>query len=120
IVFESLARALGPDQPLYVLDVGAFPTEELRTASLPGIASRMVEELRGACPVGPYALAGYSLGGKFAWEIARQLRLEGVEVGLLCLLDCFAPGYPPRRSLAGRSEERRVGKARRWRGREEL
>ena len=102
IVFEALARALGPDQPLYVLDVGAFPTEELRTASLPGIASRMVEELRGACPVGPYALAGYSLGGKFAWEIARQLRLEGVEVGLLCLLDCFAPGYPPRRSLAGR------------------
>jgi len=102
IVFEALARALGPDQPLYVLDVGAFPTEELRTSSLPGIASRMVEELRIACPVGPYALAGYSLGGKFAWEIARQLRVEGVEVAMLCLLDCFAPGYPPRRSLAGR------------------
>src|SRR5690606_29925933 len=28
IVFEALARALGPEQPLYVLDVGAFPVEE--------------------------------------------------------------------------------------------
>jgi amino acid adenylation domain-containing protein len=102
LVFEALARALGPDQPLYVLDIGAFPVEELRGASLPEIAARMVAELRSACPEGPYALAGYSLGGKFAWEIARQLRAEGAEVGLLCLLDCFAPGYPPRRSLAGR------------------
>ncbi|MFA7505415.1 MAG: amino acid adenylation domain-containing protein [Burkholderiaceae bacterium] len=102
IVFEALARALGPEQPLYVLDVGAFPVDELRSSSLPEIASRMVEELRIACPQGPYALAGYSLGGKFAWEIARQLRVQGAEVGLLCLLDCFAPGYPRRRSLAGR------------------
>src|SRR5690606_15093420 len=102
IVFEALARALGPDQPLYVIDPGAFTAEELGMASLPGIASRMVEELRDACPVGPYALAGYSLGGKFAWEIARQLRAEGFEAGLLCPLDCFAPDYPPRRSLAGR------------------
>src|SRR5690606_27140082 len=102
IVFEALARALGPEQPLYVLDVGAFPVEELRNSSLPGIASRMVEELRSVCPGGPESIAGYSLGGKFAWEVVRQWRIDGAEIGLFCLLDCFAPDYPPRRTLAGR------------------
>jgi amino acid adenylation domain-containing protein len=102
LTFASLARELGPDQPLYVLDTAAFEAQEIRRATLPEIAARMVADLRAACPSGPYRLCGFSLGGKFVHEIARQLIAAGDEVPLLALMDADAPGYPRRRALPAR------------------
>jgi amino acid adenylation domain-containing protein len=102
LTFASLARELGPDQPLYVLDTAAFDAQEIRDATLPEIAARMVADLRAVCPSGPYRLCGFSLGGKFVHEIARQLIAAGEEVPLLALMDADAPGYPRRRALPAR------------------
>ena len=41
-------------------------------------------------PDGPYCLAGYSLGGLIAWEMATQLQAENKEVPLLALFDAVA------------------------------
>lgn len=38
-------------------------------------------------PRGPYYLAAYSSAGAFGYEMARQLRQRGAEVGLLALID---------------------------------
>ena len=88
--YTELARALGPDQPVYGLQSaerdGAAP------ASLEEMARRYLEALRAVQPDGPYRLGGWSMGGVVAFEMARQLAARGEEVERLAVLDVFAPG----------------------------
>lgn len=99
---RTVAEALGTDRPLMVLDPGAFGAECLRTETLEQTATRLCNAMRSVQPAGPYYLAGYSLGGKYVYEIAQQLKRANSEIGMLCLLDCNAPGYPPPRPWRGR------------------
>jgi thioesterase domain-containing protein len=39
-------------------------------------------------------LAGYSVGGLMAFEVARLMQQRGIEVGRVVLFDTYAPGYP--------------------------
>ncbi len=88
--YTELARALGPDQPVYGLqspeDGGTAP------ASLEEMAQRYLAALRAVQPEGPYRLGGWSMGGVVAFEMARQLIARGEEVEQLAVLDVFAPG----------------------------
>ncbi|MFA7504732.1 MAG: amino acid adenylation domain-containing protein [Burkholderiaceae bacterium] len=102
VMFRDLAGNLRPGQSLVVLDTTAFTAAELDRIELPTVAARMIGDMRRVQAHGPYHLGGFSLGGKFVYEIARQLRAAGEAVDLLALLDCYAPGYPPRRPLAQR------------------
>jgi amino acid adenylation domain-containing protein len=65
----------------------------------PWTVERMAEvylsALRAVQPEGPYLLAGWSLGGMVAYEMARQLAAAGSEVALLAMIDVA----PPERSL---------------------
>src|SRR5690606_32852098 len=65
VMFRDLARELGEDQPLVVLDTTAFRAEDLEGLELPDVAARMIEDMRRIQPNGPYHLCGFSLGGKF-------------------------------------------------------
>jgi amino acid adenylation domain-containing protein len=81
----SLARHLGPDQPLYALppcglDGGAVPD------SYAGMAARHLEAIRRVQPHGPYRLGGQCNGGLIAYEIARQLEAQGERVEHLVLI----------------------------------
>jgi thioesterase domain-containing protein len=66
------------------------------------MAALYCERVRAVRRSGPYLLGGWSMGGLIALEMARQLRAEGGEVGLLLLLDPPAPtsGSAPEASLA--------------------
>ncbi|HEV3075797.1 MAG TPA: amino acid adenylation domain-containing protein, partial [Thermoanaerobaculia bacterium] len=94
LCYAELARALGPDQPLYGLQLpdpapqGSLPTVET-------LAARYLEELPAVAPAGPYALSGWSLGGAIAYEMARQLRAAGEAVELLALIDPSPLSRPP-------------------------
>ena len=46
-------------------------------------------------PFGPYLLAGYSLGGFYAFEVARLLLVEGEIIKRLVIIDCPSPLPPP-------------------------
>lgn len=46
-----------------------------------------LEAIRNYHPQGPYYLAAYSSAGAFGYDMARQLRQQGAEVGLLALID---------------------------------
>ncbi|MEU5883555.1 amino acid adenylation domain-containing protein [Spirillospora sp. NPDC047279] len=86
--YLQLQRHLHPDQPMYGLQASAFTRAEL-----PGSVGEMAEdylaEIRKVAPHGPYHLAGWSLGGLIAYEMACRLQAAGEEVGLLGLIDAF-------------------------------
>nr|QEO74560.1 condensation domain-containing protein [uncultured bacterium] len=88
--YKDLVSHLG-DQPFY----GVQPREpEAGLGAHPDIvamASDYVEAVRGFRPAGPYFLAGWSMGGVIAFEMARQLEARGERVALLALLDAYAP-----------------------------
>ncbi|AKH41238.1 thioesterase domain-containing protein [Altererythrobacter atlanticus] len=58
-------------------------------SSIPLSAAILREEIEKLQPQGPIRLAGYSVGGVIAFEIATQLEAAGREVTFLCLLDPF-------------------------------
>ncbi|MEP7010524.1 MAG: amino acid adenylation domain-containing protein [Acidobacteriota bacterium] len=88
--YTELARALGPDQPVYGLQSPEGDDEA--TATLEEMAARYLAALRAVQPEGPYRLGGWSMGGVVAYEIARQLVARGEAVEQLAVLDVFAPG----------------------------
>jgi thioesterase domain-containing protein len=55
------------------------------------LAACYLRELRAMQPRGPYHLAGWSLGGLIALEMARVLLAEGDAVALLALIDSRPP-----------------------------
>nr|QDA77045.1 polyketide synthase/nonribosomal peptide synthetase [Jahnella sp. MSr9139] len=89
--FEDLARALGPEQPVYGLQARMLERDPEADETLEAIAARYTAAIREAHPEGPYHLCGWSVGGVIAFEMAQQLTRAGVEVGSLVLLDSSVP-----------------------------
>ena len=89
---RHLAEALGPDQPVWSFESPLLRGGPNRFTSLDTFAARYVTDLLEAQPEGPYWLGGYSFGGITAYEMARQLRRDGHQVGLLAVVD-VGPGY---------------------------
>jgi pimeloyl-ACP methyl ester carboxylesterase len=55
------------------------------------MAERYLEEIRTVQPTGPYLLAGWSLGGSVAFEMAQRLVRGGERMALLVLIEGFLP-----------------------------
>jgi len=84
--YANLAKHMDPDQPIYgIKSRGQVGMEEYTT--LEEMAAYYVREIRNFQSHGPYYLGGYCFGGNVAYEMARQLKAEGEEIGLLILLD---------------------------------
>jgi iterative type I PKS product template protein len=67
--------------------------------SIESIASYYISEIRAQKPNGPYILGGWSVGGVYAYEAARQLVLAGESVLGLILIDSPCPKRLPPMSL---------------------
>jgi thioesterase domain-containing protein len=61
------------------------------TCGVEGIAGKFLEEMKQRQPVGPYVLAGWSIGGTIAYEITRQLTRSDEQVSHLILIDAPCP-----------------------------
>ena len=95
LFYQALTSRLPPDQPVYGLQAVGADGDEAPLSSLEAMAARYIADIRKFQPHGPYHLGGYSLGGVLAAEMARQLHAAGQQVGLLALLDAYAPvGVP--------------------------
>lgn len=88
-LFE-LAKQLGVYYSVYGFQ--SILIENDRLLTIPEMAMRYIPEIRIIQPEGPYFLLGHSAGGMVAFEIAHQLREAGAQVGLVGLLDTYAPG----------------------------
>ena len=83
------ASQLGQDQPI----VGVLPTL-VQTTTRPSIedfAVAGINAIRQYQPSGPYFLAGWSVWGVVALEVAHQLTAASEEVGVVAIVDAFLP-----------------------------
>ena len=91
--YYDLARHLGEDQPFYGLQSQGLDGRRPPHTRLEDMAAHYINEIRELQPEGPYFIGGRSLGGMIAFEMARQLKRHGQQIGLLALLDTYPSGY---------------------------
>ena len=96
---RHLAHLIGADRPFYGLQARGLYGDHAPHETFEEMARDYLAELRTVQPEGPYLLGGFSGGGITAYEMARQLRAAGEEVGLLVFLDTPLPKSPPLSSV---------------------
>ncbi len=107
--YRTLARGFREDQPVHVLEPLGDDARRGRTLDLEALAARYARQVRSVCPEGPVLLAGISIGGLMAFEVAQHLAGQGDPPAGLFLLDTAAPELRSqrRRYRAGAWLERR-------------
>jgi len=85
--FIPLSRCLADDRSVFALEAVGLADDRAPHNSISEMAGYYVDAIRDVQPRGPYLLAGWSMGGTVAWDMARQLRSQGESIGLLALLD---------------------------------
>ncbi len=107
LTLRNFASAFGADQPLY--GIQAFRDDDVEAGQILSVASTAADCLpivRQRQPRGPYFIAGHSIGGHIAFELACLLEAEGEAVAYLGLLDPPAPHtLRPVGRIAGRARE---------------
>ncbi|HEX8434218.1 alpha/beta fold hydrolase, partial [Archangium sp.] len=90
--FRELSQALGEEQPLHAFHAPGLEGEAPPFEDISAMARHYLAPLREArVPGAPLWLAGWSFGGLVAYEMARQLEAEGVDVAGVILLDSWLP-----------------------------
>jgi thioesterase domain-containing protein/acyl carrier protein len=89
----GLAHHLGTDQPFYGLQAVGLDGKQAPLQRIEDMAAHYLQEIQAMYPDGPYYLAGNSMGGVVAFEMAQQLAQQGRSVGLLAFLDTYGPEY---------------------------
>lgn len=88
--FQTLAKFFDGDQPIFGLQSKGMDGALTHYESVEEIAASYIAEIRENSPSGEIILAGYSLGGIIAFEMARQLSGSDIRVKHLFLLDSYA------------------------------
>jgi oxalate---CoA ligase len=89
LCYRRLSYHLGSDQPFYGLQAQGLDGKQPPLNRIEQMAAKYIQEIRTVRPHGPYRLAGYSLGGMVAFEMAQQLQAQGQQVDLLALFDTY-------------------------------
>jgi amino acid adenylation domain-containing protein len=89
--YRSLAAALHPEQPVFGFEAPGLQGDSEPLGSVEELAERYVQSLVAFRSQGPYLLAGSSMGGVVAYEMARRLSERGRPVAFLGLLDAVHP-----------------------------
>lgn len=91
LLYRELAAKLGKNQPFYGIQASGLDGTYAFDRRIEDMAERYVQQLRTFSPQGPYFLAGSSLGGIVAYEMAQRLLESGNEVALLTMFDSWTP-----------------------------
>jgi amino acid adenylation domain-containing protein len=91
LCYAALTPHLNPERPLYGFQSPGLTGLEPPLTQIEEMAERYIEALRAMQPNGPYHLAGWSLGGVIAFEMAQQLHQQGDSVAPLVLIDSYPP-----------------------------
>ncbi|MEO8884655.1 MAG: amino acid adenylation domain-containing protein [Mucilaginibacter sp.] len=85
--FFNLSDELDEDQPVFGFQSNGFDSDGNPFKTIEDIAAFYIKSLLAENEYGPYCLAGYSLGGIIAFEMAKQLTSMGKEIKLLAIID---------------------------------
>lgn len=88
--FYAVAREMDREQPVFGIQAKGLDGVEQPLDTVEAIASQYLAEILQQNPDGPYFLAGYSLGGIIAFEMASQLKRMGKSVEKLVFFDTYA------------------------------
>lgn len=91
LIFYDLVKCLDDDQPVFGLQSRGLDGSNQAICSIDEVASYYVAEMLVQNPYGPYVIAGYSMGGLIALEMAKQIQQSGREVHKLILIDTNVP-----------------------------
>jgi len=89
LLFNAVAMGLAPDQPVYGLQAKGLNGIDKPFTTIEDMASHYIDAIIQQNPGGPYLLAGFSLGGVIAFEMARQFNELGKEVKMLAVFDTY-------------------------------
>ncbi|WP_405099439.1 non-ribosomal peptide synthetase [Oceanobacillus sp. FSL H7-0719] len=87
LCYLPLTKHLNMDIPIYGIQSAGYDQNEEPYTSIPLMAKRYVEEIKKIQSKGPYRIAGWSMGGTIAFEMAKILRKAGEDVSFIGLLD---------------------------------
>jgi len=89
-VYIPLAEKI--KRPFYGIQARGLFDDKTPLSGVKAIASFYKGMIRSIQPKGPYDIGGYSIGGVFAYEVARQIQTDKQIVQTLTLVDSL---YPP-------------------------
>jgi acetoacetyl-CoA synthetase len=84
---RQFARGLDTGFAVYGFDTPGLNGKQAPLDRIEALAAYFLPHLREVQPHGPYYLAGYSVGGMVAFEVAQRLRAAGEAVELVGLID---------------------------------
>ena len=90
LFYQTMTKYLDPEQPIYALQARGLDGKQEPLDTIEEMAAYYIKEIEASNPNGPYLLAGYSLGGLIAYEMAKQLMKKGKQVPLVALFDAIA------------------------------
>lgn len=86
--FRNLAYSLDIDQPVFGLKAVVLEEQDKPLNTIESIASFYIDEiLNNDNTATTFAIAGYSIGGVIAYEMAKQLKARGKKVAMLVMFD---------------------------------
>ncbi len=100
--YARLGQELADTFKVYGLESPALSDGGVVASCFADLVDDYTQRIRAVQPAGPYALAGWSMGGVIAFEIAQRLEQAGADVSLLVLLD--APFAIPADHPSGEAE----------------
>ena len=86
LALSELSRALGPEQPFYLMQPPMIDGTPVHGA-LPDLVAHYLQHIHDLLGDRPCRLAGYSAGGLVSYEVASQMHRGGASVDHLFLLD---------------------------------
>ncbi len=90
---STMARVLGPDQPLYAINANGIDGRQPVIDNMRDMVTAFAEEIQWERPTGPIFVGGMCRGCIAAIEITRELHEKGRKVGPVILVDPpTAPG----------------------------
>src|SRR5713101_3599310 len=98
LVGPGFARALGSDQPVYVVQANGMDGRQPIIEDVREMVLAYIEQIERARPTGPLRIGGMCAGCFVATEIASSLQQKGRPTGPVILVDppAVPPGYDRR------------------------
>lgn len=93
LYLQPLSKYIKNEIPFWGLQPPGLDGLTTPAVTVEELASRYIEAIQSHNPDGPYHLSGHSFGGIVAYEMARQLKMDGHEIGKLIILDSPAPQW---------------------------
>ena len=87
MLYLNLARRLKPEHQVYGIQPYSRDRHPILHTRIVDMAAYYGEKIRIIQSEGPYLLGGMCAGGNLAFEVARQLQIQGQKVALVALID---------------------------------